>query len=96
MKSYITNKVLLGLGAICFALAIADFLRHRHGVFEVERSPLFFAVFGFVVYATLIFLSRVLRRLVMRPEDYYGERATDEEDESSTGTEKHLNEAPDA
>lgn len=96
MKSYITNKVLFGLGAICFVLAIADFLRHRHGIFEVERSPLFFAAFGFVVYAALIFLSRVLRRLVMRPEDYYGDRATDEEDESFAGTEKHVNEAQDA
>ncbi len=96
MKSYITNKVLLGLGAICLALAIADLLRDGHGMFEVERSPLFFAVFGFVTYAALIFLSRVLRRLVMRPEDYYGDRATDEEDESLAGTEKQVSGAQDA
>ncbi|MEN6543185.1 hypothetical protein [Parvibaculum sp.] len=96
MKTYITNKVLLGLGAICLVLALADFWRNGHGAFEVERAPLFFAVFGFVTYAALIFLSKVLRRLVMRPEDYYGNRATDEEDESFAGAEKQVSEAPDA
>lgn len=96
MNSYITNKVLIALGSICFALAIAEFWRHGHGAFEVERAPLFFAAFGFVVYAALIFFSRVLRRLVMRPEDYYGDHATDEEDERFAGTEQQVSEAQDA
>ncbi len=87
MKGYITNKVLIGLGTICLLLAGADFVRAPHGHFEVEHMPLFFAAFGFVIYALLIFLSKALRRLILRPEDYYGDHATDQEDEHSAGSE---------
>ncbi|HUD51162.1 hypothetical protein [Parvibaculum sp.] len=87
MKTYITNKVLIGLGGACLVLAGADFFREPHGHFEVERAPLFFAVFGFFIYAVLIFAARTLRLAIMRPEDFYGDRATDQEDERFAGTE---------
>lgn len=88
MSEYITNKVLTALGAACFGLAIADFYIDRHDTFPIERMLLFYCLFGFVVYAGLIFLAKALRRLILRPEDYYGAEATDQEDERAAGTEE--------
>jgi len=93
MKTYITNKVLFCLGAICACLAAADFFRESHSPFAVEHAPLFFAAFGFFVYVLLIFLSKGLRRLILRPEDYYGSHATDQEDERLAGAESQADEA---
>ena len=85
MNGYITNKVLYTLGAICLGLLAVDFLRDRHGVFEVEHWPLFFCVFGFIVYWSLIIAAKQLRRLIERPENYYGDEAIDAEDEPGLG-----------
>lgn len=87
MSDYIGNKVLIGLGVICAALAAADFIYPRHGSYVIEEQPLVYCVFGFVVYVTVIFIARALRHLVIRPEDYYGPEATDREDEETAGTE---------
>jgi hypothetical protein len=91
MNEYVTNKVLAGLGVICLALAAADLFRDRHGVFGIESTPLFYCAFGFFIYVLVIFAAKALRRLILRPEDYYGREATDAEDERSAGAE-----APDA
>ncbi len=87
MNSYITNRVLYVLGAICIALAVADLLHERHGDFAIENIPLFWCASGFVTYIVVIFMAKALRLFVVRPEDYYGREATDAEDESAAGTE---------
>lgn len=85
MNTYITNKVLYTLGAICLALVVVDFVRDRHGIFDVESLPLFFCLFGFVVYGALIVMAKGLRRLIERPENYYGKEAIDAEPASGIG-----------
>jgi len=85
LKSYITDKVLYILGGICFALVAIDFLRDRHGVFDVEHWPLFFCLFGFIIYWLLIIAAKQLRKLIERPENYYGDEAIDAEDEPGLG-----------
>ena len=52
-------------------LVVVDFLYHRHVYHSWERIPAFHALWGFVGLAFLIQASKGLRRLVMRPEDYY-------------------------
>ena len=52
-------------------LGLVEVIYHRHHAFFVEGLPGFYAFWGFVGIAALIFLARQLRRLVMRPEDYY-------------------------
>ena len=92
MNSYITNKVLYGLGIICLVLLVIDFFRDRHGVYDVEHWPLFFCLFGFAIYWLLILAAKQLRRLIERPEDYYGDEAIDTEVEPGMGPdapEKH-------
>ncbi|MGB5950833.1 MAG: hypothetical protein WBG82_16075 [Parvibaculum sp.] len=91
MSGYITSRVLSALAIICFALAAADFFRERHGAFAIEQTPLFYCLFGFAVYIAVIFIARGLRRLTLRPEDYYGAEATDQEDERVAGTEEARN-----
>jgi hypothetical protein len=88
MNTYITKPVLFVLGAICLGLAAADFFRERHGHFDIESMPLIWCVFGFAVYVVVIFMAKALRRVILRPEDYYGDEATDREDESAAGTER--------
>lgn len=76
------NRLLYVLAAICGALALADFLSGRHGYYAIENIPVFYGLFGFVIYVTVIFTAKALRRLILRPEDYYGRHAIDAEDEA--------------
>lgn len=61
----------------CAAVAALDILGligvgyHRHGALFVEGLPGFYPAWGFVGIVVLIFGARQLRRVVMRPEDYY-------------------------
>ncbi|MGB3808706.1 MAG: hypothetical protein WA943_01345 [Parvibaculum sp.] len=87
MKPIISDKIIYALAAICIALAAADFFRDRHGYFDIESQPLVYCAFGLLAYAAVIFVSRALRRLTIRPEDYYGREATDAEDERPVSTE---------
>jgi len=52
-------------------LLIIDFLIPKHGHFSWEFAPEFYAVYGFVACFCLIYISKVLRLLVKRKEDYY-------------------------
>ena len=63
-------------------------MHHRHVNFDVEETPFIYGLFGFVVYAVIVFLAKGLRRLISRPEDYYGPHATDSESEFAAGTEQ--------
>lgn len=50
---------------------IAELFVDMHGQFPVEHFFGFYAVYGFIAYVTLIFVAKLLRRLLMRREDYY-------------------------
>lgn len=66
MRRFLTTFfVLLG------ALLVAGFLIHPHADFSWETAPNFFAAYGFVAYVVLIVLAKLLRKVLMRPEDYY-------------------------
>lgn len=80
------NKILYALGALCLTLAAADFVLGRHEDFAIANLPLIWCVFGAAAYAVIVFAAKALRRLVLRPEDYYGREAIDSEE----------SEAPDA
>lgn len=62
---------------VCTAVAALDVLGligvvyQRHALLFVEGLPGFYAAWGFVGIVVLIFGAKQLRRLVMRPEDYY-------------------------
>jgi len=64
--------ILLILYLSCAFLFLLDFLLHKHIYFNVEVWSGFYAVFGFVSSVVIILIAKfLLRRLVMRQENYY-------------------------
>lgn len=61
-------KALLGVCAILFA---ADFFVDRKVHAPGEGFPGFYAIYGFVGCAILVLAAKELRKLVMRPPNYY-------------------------
>lgn len=56
--------------ALC-AVLIADLFIHKHSEFGVDGFFGFYAVYGFISYVFLIFTAKLLRKIVMRRENYY-------------------------
>ncbi len=56
----------------CVLLVVAEFFyENPHPHFPIESSFAFQAWFGFVAFASVVFLGRLLRLIVRREEDYY-------------------------
>jgi hypothetical protein len=45
--------------------------QESHRYFDYESIIGFHAFFGFCAYATIVFGAKVLRKIIMRPEEYY-------------------------
>ncbi|WP_246814368.1 hypothetical protein [Ferrimonas balearica] len=56
---------------ICVALLALDFVVHRHTEHPWETLLGFYPLYGFVGCVVLVLLAKVMRKVVMRPEDYY-------------------------
>lgn len=57
--------------AICLMLVAADFVVHRHISLGWEKIPAFYAIYGFVACVLLVVLAKLMRKVIMRKEDYY-------------------------
>ena len=57
--------------AVAGVLTVSEFLYEHHPHFEIEEIPEFFEIFGFLAFAFIVFAGIGLRKLIMRPEDYY-------------------------
>ena len=62
------TRVLLAIGAV---LVVLEFIVHRHGEIALEDQPLFPAVYAFFVCIFIVVGGIWLRKIAMRPEDYY-------------------------
>ncbi len=58
---YVTLAILLGL----------DFFIAKHPDFAFDGVPNFFAAYGLISCVMLVLIAKVLRKLLMRGEDYY-------------------------
>lgn len=56
---------------IAILLLGLEFVIHRHGVFGIEESFMFPAIYGFVAFLFIVQIGRWLRLMIMRREDYY-------------------------
>ncbi|MCF8039833.1 MAG: hypothetical protein K9K79_11005 [Desulfohalobiaceae bacterium] len=65
------SRLLRGFYCALILLLLAELFIHKHHGFPWEEAFGFFAVYGFVSCVLLIFLAKILRRIVMRKEDYY-------------------------
>ena len=67
------RMIWIALIVLCAGFAIAGLLIDTHGYFHVEDIGVFYGVFGFVVFSFIVLVGQHLRRILMRPEDYYDE-----------------------
>ena len=56
---------------VCAFLLAIDVFVPKHGRFAIEHVYGFYGVFGFVACVALVLIAKQLRRVLMRPEDYY-------------------------
>ena len=59
------------LYVVCALLVVADFIVHRHISTDIERVPVFYALYGFAALVGVVMAAKGLRQLVKRDEDYY-------------------------
>ena len=57
-------------GSALLAL-LMDLVIHRHVVHPWEELPFFYPLYGFVGCVILVVVAKWMRKLIMRPADYY-------------------------
>jgi hypothetical protein len=57
--------------AVCVLSVVADLFYDKHAEFHFRELFGFDAVYGFVCYVLLVLIAKQLRKVLMRPEDYY-------------------------
>lgn len=70
------RRVILSLFILCAVLLGLDFFVHRHasfheGAFAAEEWFGFYGFYGFVACVLLVLIAKEMRKVLMRPEDYY-------------------------
>ena len=69
------ERFLNGLYIACgIAAVLGFFFGKSEPHFDAERLPVFFAAYGFAMFALIVLVGQHLRKLVARPEEYYDER----------------------
>lgn len=56
---------------ICGLLFAADFVVHRHISHDWEQLPAFYALYGFIACVLLVLIAKLIRRVLMRKENFY-------------------------
>ncbi len=69
------QKVLRVFYVCCAVLLAADFVVHRHVYHDWENMPGFYPLYGFVGCVVLVLIAKEMRKVLMRKEDYYDDRA---------------------
>lgn len=65
------QKILKVFYVICALLVVVDFAVHRHIYHSWENIPAFYAIYGFVGCVILVVLAKLMRKVLMKEEDYY-------------------------
>jgi hypothetical protein len=65
------TRLVWSLYVVCGLLLAIDVFVPKHGPFAIEHSFGFYGLFGFIACVVLVLVAKQLRRVLMRPEDYY-------------------------
>ncbi len=65
------HKLIVVTIVLCVIVACADFFYHKHAHPEFTGFTAFHAFYGFFSYVGLVLVAAQLRKVLMRPEDYY-------------------------
>ena len=57
--------------AVCAVLLLLDIVHHRHMIHRWEHLWGFYGIFGFLACVALVLIAKEMRKVLMRPEDYY-------------------------
>jgi hypothetical protein len=65
------RKVYVALWLFGIAWLVPDLFLEKHEDVSFAATLSFYAVYGFVACVALVLTAKALRRVLMRPEDYY-------------------------
>lgn len=65
------DRLVYGFYVVCAVIFAIDVFVPKHGPFAIEHWFGFYGWYGFVSCVALVLMAKVLRRMVMRSEDYY-------------------------
>jgi len=65
------NKLVYAFYVLCGLILAVDVFVPKHGPFAIEHVFGFYGLFGFIACVVLVLIAKQLRRVLMRPEDYY-------------------------
>jgi hypothetical protein len=65
------TKLYRGVWAVGIGLLLLDLVLHRHAEIGFDALFGFYCFYGFVACVALVLTAKALRRVLMRPEDYY-------------------------
>lgn len=68
-------KLYRGLWVVCALLISIDLFLHRHEDFDFAMLFGFHGIYGFCACVALVLAAKQLRRILMRPEDYYDRKS---------------------
>ena len=68
------DKIVYTLYAVCILLLFAaDFFYHKHSHFAFEDLHGFYGWYGLIGSISLVLVAKLMRKVLMRDEDYYDE-----------------------
>ncbi len=73
--------IVWALAIVCVLLFLADFFYHKHGHFDFEQWPGFYAWYGFLSYCTIVLTAKQIRKLIGRDESFYEKEDSDTNNE---------------
>lgn len=68
------RKVYYSVWVACALLLIAELFIDKHGETEIEHWFGFHGFYGLIACVLLVLAAKLLRRVLMRPENYYDDR----------------------
>ena len=68
------RKVYYGVWVVCALLLVAELFIDKHSEVSAEHFFGFHGFYGLVACVGLVLAAKALRRVLMRPENYYGDR----------------------
>lgn len=71
------RRLIYGFHAICLLLLATELIYHRHTAHPWEGIPGFYSVYGFVACVMLVLFAKLMRRYLMRADDYYADGTAD-------------------
>ncbi len=74
------KKIVWLLVVACIVAFGLEWTYEKHSYFGVEDVKGFYAFYGFIMFTGLILVAKALRKIIMRSEDYYGDKAIDTEE----------------